>query len=412
MNRGKSFRKKRGRGGGEDDDLTETNAAAIGGGSKQFGDGHIEQMSFMLAKSKKKNKQKKKQKQLSKAKNHDKQPKEINKKGSQKVQPTKKTESNPQQANKRKQESQKAEVKAKKRKQEESEDLLFEDDLMAEDEDDDFSDNGYGGSSRNDYNSDESEIIDDLDEEELKNNKDSTAIFITKDMLEGMSKGDEDLDDKVIAYLEKKLKIKKNKAIDELDTDPGSSNLENFVKEKRLKKQEKKKQKVVEEQEESDGEDIVPGYIEPKIDEEDLGEFAEDYEGMFGDIDPEDMINLDAEIDAMLESEQQGVDYSEFLKSEVPTLATLLQKGKKPERSSEPTEGETEENTSGKYVPPHLRKQQILESGRKSESYIALQKSIRNLLNKLSLANISSITKESLALYEKSSKNGKCFFFV
>jgi len=296
-----------------------------------------------------------------------------------------------------------AEPVHKKRKQiEEMEDLLYEDDLLEEEEDDDYSDDGkrtFGA------NSDESDIEDDLNEEDIKRNK-SDSVIITKDMLDDIAKEDEDPDDKIIAYLERKLKIKKNKKnMDDLDFDPSKpSDLEQFVKDKRMQKKQKAAQKE-EEEEESDGEEILPGYEEPEVGEEDM-DAMEGFESMFGDLDGEDFVNLDAEIDAMIEAEQKGKTYSDFLSTEIPTLSSM-KKSLTSKQSTSEDATEEEEPTNGKYVPPHLRKKQLLESGQKSESYLALQKSLRNLLNKISLANLGLVTKEALQLYEQSSKNGK-----
>lgn len=320
--------------------------------------------------------------------------------------------------------------KRKNQKEPEATDMLYEDDLLQEDENDE------GPYQPFDYNSDESDIIDDLEEEAIKNNK-SDAVFVTKEMLENIRKDEEDPDDKIIATLEKKLKMnKKKKPLDEIDSDPlKPSELEQYVNEKRMNKKKSMKETTKQQEDDSDdGEETLPGYEEPEINEEDLQAFENDgtmFDSMLGNIDPEDVIDLDAEIDAMIEAEKQGMSYSDFLQTEIPSLATKmrtvnhrssdLSEDEENEEDNEENEdsleddGENEEHSeeeatnssTSKYVPPHLRKKQIMEGGKKSESYLTLQKNVRNLLNKLSLANLTPLTKEALSLYNKSSKHGK-----
>ncbi|KAL9654069.1 hypothetical protein ABK040_011613 [Willaertia magna] len=345
--------------------------------------------------------------------------------------------------------------KKKRKKIDENSDLFNNDEILE-------TENRTEKYTEKNYDSDESDIIDDLDENTLQKSG-SESVFINKQMYEQIQKGEEDPDDRLIAYLERKLGIDKKKNnknnMDDLDDDPLQQNdLEQYVKEKRMqKKLNKKNKKGNNEDDEDDGLETVPGYIEPEITEEDTAGFEglSELEDLLG-VDGEDLINLDAEIDAMLDAEKKGVSYTDFLNSELPSLSSMVKKNGKTTNENDNNNNEEEESdieddmnddneqqlednkdeeenddnnnetndevnedneedekqnvtetaTEGKYLPPHLRKRmQLLESGKKSENYLLLQKSLRNLLNKISLANIVSITKESLELYQNNSKN-------
>lgn len=69
------------------------------------------------------------------------------------------------------------------------------------------------------------------------------------------------------------------------------------------------------------------------------------------------------------------------------------------DNSAKDTESEDEEGAPKKYIPPALRRRMALESSEISPEVIALRKSIKGPLNKLSEANINSIVNEISSLY-------------
>ena len=236
------------------------------------------------------------------------------------------------------------------------------------------------------------------------------------------------------------------------------SELKLFVEQKRMQKQMEKRQAASTTTQEEEGEifddarDILRGDDEEDGTEDENIELEEEEDdifkelGIFDDEDDEDATILRASLsiptkgknvatkkpmeqedgvdededgEEILASEDTGDDEQDDEQSDEEKEEEEEEEGSIPHLGEKTAHFEEQEKegpaldnpkalpSSSKYVPPHLRKQQAPLSNKQNDvRYIGLQKSLRSLVNKISIENLRSLAKEALQLYRTSSKNG------
>jgi nucleolar MIF4G domain-containing protein 1 len=332
--------------------------------------------------------------------------------------------------------------------------------INSDDEDEDEDGESKSLSILMDYDSDESDIIDDIAPETENEQKQRTqrtnteegstidddgVIHVDTEFKRIMDSRDK-LDDRIIADLEKKLGIYKKKELErqekqaednKTNTD-GESELSKLVREKREQKKLQKQQQDGEEEEEDNNQDEVNEDMDDGNDDDDEEEVEAD--GRWND-------GLDDLLDDL--DEDEGDDFAEFKynpyvnEEDEDDLHELLPDGDEDElddgldelegvdegddfeddmeQDSDIDEDEAPKPTAtnnapaaavGKYIPPHLRnKMAVATSAVSSDSrendarHAELKKQIRNILNKLSIENMENMTGTSLQLYQSNSKN-------
>jgi nucleolar MIF4G domain-containing protein 1 len=166
--------------------------------------------------------------------------------------------------------------------------------------------------------------------------------------------------------------------------------------------------------------------------QEDMAEEEDDFISDDGDVDEED--DLD-------DSMEEDDDLAQFLTEDEDEESEDDELRRNTEENARTANSEPETKavdapapapvspapTTGKYVPPSLRKLQqqataeaslssdisataikTMEQQPKTEQQIKLERKTQGLLNKLSEANIESILAEVEGLYREWSRNGKC----
>jgi hypothetical protein len=250
---------------------------------------------------------------------------------------------------------------------------------------------------------DEDDIIDDMDEEDEEKYKESDAIVITKDMLKNINSV-EFAEDKEIEYLEKKLKIKKK-----VDKKENGEELKNFVEEKRRKKK-LENDKLI------NSKKIVKKNIQN--DDEEINSNEEDDEEINSN--DEEINSEDEEINSNDENEKGGkLKYTSQLKNidkifdefesgfdddlEKDSDIESVEENFDEEIEEEEEEEEKEKKEEGNENEEEKEKE-FIKPIKKSENYDEIKIKIRGQINKISIKNLLTITKEMHKIYYQSSK--------
>jgi hypothetical protein len=302
-----------------------------------------------------------------------------------------------------KQQPQAQEKRGKKRKHQEDEnsDDLFHDDGLLRSE--------KRQKDEEDYESDNSDIVDDLSDKK----KTQGNIVIDERFLKEMN-ANETPDDRIMRALENKLGIAKKKKRKEKKlremlqkTSDGAIELKEFVEQKRLEKKKREVEKKAEEDEEEEEEEEMTEDPEGDAPVNDYDEDFNDgfYDGkgdIFDDLNDlldfskESVLDRDSVPKKQEEQEEESNDDEEENQSD--------EENKDEEQVDE--QPKDEKSKDGKYLPPHLRNKE------RDDTYHQFQKQLRGLVNRLTLGNIVNITNQSIELYQKSSKNGKSFYIT
>lgn len=234
--------------------------------------------------------------------------------------------------------------------------------VSAEDLDDELSSDDFGDAASDE----EEEGLEDFDEE---------LDGFDDDDLDGFDEEEEEPEEDPLAKLkalkEKKAKKEKKEAPEADFVDPMDNDIEYYAKKLGLK--EGKKGKL---SNEDDGlDDLLDGldFVDQpgSGDEESEGFTASD------DFDSDDF-------------DSDGSDDESSRKKENPFVA--------PTQAASESEGEAEEKPS-KYIPPALRRKMALENLTVSAETLALQKSLKSAINKLSETNIGAIANDINGLF-------------
>lgn len=335
---------------------------------------------------------------------------------------------------------------------------------------------------------DDSDIIDDMedlrpqkkrrimtqDEEDglvmSDDDKDNGAIYVDSEFKKRMEEREQDPDDVLIDYLEKRLGMnKKKKKQQQEESQSKESELKKYVEEKRAKKKQEKKDEFApvlpdsfddlpeyasDIDEEGDGLDaLVDGTEEDLIvqkqgriddDSDNDGNAPEDENDDNGQVDEATFSDDDIPADDVPlnesdeEDDMKGAQPTVFddddeddMIGATPTVfndddedaANTIEEatnsdGNNEEQGDNDEEQQQEEPElpkpaplpqTGKYIPPHLRAKMQQQPGttERDKRYWDLYKQLKGLVNKLSQDNMVSITNEAIQLYQTSSKNGK-----